>query len=198
VSRRATVERNTSETKIHVEVDLDGTGRADVKTPIGFLTHMVEQLARHGMIDLVVRAEGDVHIDGHHTTEDLAISLGRAVAQALGDKSGIRRYGSATLPMDEACVTVALDLSGRTFFVWRVPMPKARIGDFDSELAEVFFEGFARGAQCNLHVRLHEGHVLHHIVEISFKGLARSLRAAVEIDPRASGVPSTKGTLIEP
>src|SRR5690349_18714786 len=198
MSRRATVERNTTETKIRVELDLDGTGRADVKTPIGFLTHMVEQLARHGMIDLTVRAEGDTHIDGHHTTEDLAIAIGRAVGQALADKSGIRRYGSATLPMDEACVTVALDLSGRTFFVWRVPLPKARIGDFDSELAEVFFEGFARGAQCNLHVRLHEGHVLHHIVEISFKGLARALRDAVEIDPRSSGVPSTKGTLTEP
>lgn len=197
MSRKATVERNTSETKIRVSVDLDGTGRASVRTPIGFLTHMVEQIARHGLIDLDVVAEGDVHIDGHHTTEDLAIALGRAVAQALGDKAGIRRYGSATLPMDEACVTVALDLSGRTFFLWRVEIPKAKIGEFDSELAEVFFEGFARGAQCNLHVHKHEGHVLHHVIEISFKALARALRQAVEIDPRAAGVPSTKGTLTE-
>ena len=197
MGRSATVERKTSETKIRVKVDLDGSGRADVTTPIGFLTHMVEQIARHGMIDLEVVAEGDVHIDGHHTTEDLAIALGKAVAQALGDKAGIRRYGSATLPMDEACVTVALDLSGRTFFAWRVEIPKAKIGEFDSELAEVFFEGFARGAQCNLHVHKHEGHVLHHVIEISFKALARALRAAVEIDPRAVGVPSTKGTLTE-
>jgi imidazoleglycerol-phosphate dehydratase len=196
--RRAVVERATHETRIRVELDLDGTGRHEVATPLPFLTHMVEQLARHGLFDLVVRAEGDVHIDGHHTTEDLAITLGRAFADALGDKRGIRRYGEATLPMDEALVTCALDLSGRTFFVWRVPLPKAKIGEFDSELAEVFFEGFARGAQCNLHVRLHEGENLHHIVEISFKALARALRAATEIDPRAAGaIPSTKGTLTE-
>jgi imidazoleglycerol-phosphate dehydratase len=197
MSRSASLERITSETSIRVRLDLDGTGKHAVRTPIGFLSHMVEQLARHGAIDLEVEADGDVHIDGHHLTEDLAITLGKAVAEALGDKRGIRRYGSATLPMDEALVTVALDLSGRTYFVWRVEMPKAKVGEFDTELAEVFFEGFARGAQANLHVRLHEGHNLHHIIEISFKGLARALREACELDPRAVGVPSTKGTLTE-
>ncbi|MCA9581872.1 MAG: imidazoleglycerol-phosphate dehydratase, partial [Myxococcales bacterium] len=138
MTRKAKVARRTKETSIEVEVDLDGSGVADVQTPIGFLTHMVEQIARHGLVDLKVRAEGDTQIDGHHTTEDLALTLGKAVADALGDRSGIRRYGSATLPMDEACVTCALDLSGRPFTVWRVPLPKARVGDFDTELAEVF------------------------------------------------------------
>ncbi len=195
-ARRAAVTRGTKETQIEVSVNLDGTGQYDVETPIGFLSHMVEQLARHGMFDLMVRAKGDVHIDGHHTTEDLAIALGRAFRDALGDKLGIRRYGSATLPMDEACVTCALDLSGRTFFAYRVPMPKAKVGTFDTELAEVFFEGFARGAQCNLHLQLHAGDNLHHIIEISFKALARALREACEIDPRARGtLVSTKGTL---
>jgi imidazoleglycerol-phosphate dehydratase len=197
MGRRATIERKTSETRIRVELGLDGTGIHQVSTPIGFLSHMVEQLARHGAFDLIVEAEGDVHIDGHHTTEDLAIALGKAVAQALGDKKGIRRYGWATLPMDEARVTVALDLSGRPFFVWRVPLPKAKVGDFDTELAEVFFEGFVRGAQCNLHVELHEGENLHHIIEITFKAFARALRSATELDPRATDVPSTKGTLTE-
>lgn len=198
MSRHAKIERATKETTIEVDLELDGTGAHDVETPIGFLTHMVEQLARHGAFDLTVRAQGDTHIDGHHVCEDLAIALGKAFAQALGDKAGIRRYGSATLPMDEALVTVALDLSGRTFFVWRVELDKAKVGPlFDSELAEVFFEGFARGAQINLHVHKHEGHNLHHIIEVSFKALARALRDAVELDPRASGIPSTKGTLTE-
>ncbi|MEM8606465.1 MAG: imidazoleglycerol-phosphate dehydratase HisB [Myxococcota bacterium] len=197
MGRKATIERRTQETDILVEVDLDGSGSYQVETPIGFLTHMVEQLAKHGLVDLVVRAKGDTHIDGHHTTEDLAIALGQAVAEALGDKAGIRRYGSATLPMDEACVTCALDLSGRPFFVWAVSLPKSRIGDFDTELAEVFFEGFVRGAQCNLHMRQHAGDNLHHIVEISFKAFARALRQATEVDPRVVGIPSTKGTLTE-
>lgn len=197
MARRATVERSTSETRIRVDVDLDGSGTHRVSTPLGFLTHMVEQVARHGAMDLQVEAQGDVHIDGHHTTEDLAIALGKAVVQALGDKQGIHRYGWATLPMDEARVTVTLDLSGRPFFVWRVPLPKAKVGDFDTELAEVFFEGFARGAQCNLHVALHEGENLHHIIEVTFKSFARALRSAVEMDPRVAGVPSTKGTLTE-
>lgn len=197
MTRRATLERKTSETSIRVTIDLDGTGQTRVKTPIGFLTHMVEQISRHGSFDLDVEAEGDVHIDGHHTTEDLGITLGKAVAEALGDKRGIRRYGSATLPMDEALMTCALDLSGRTYFVWKVPMPKARIGDFDTELAEVFFEGFARGAQCNLHLHLHAGENLHHIVEIGFKAFARALRAGTELDPRSTSIPSTKGTLTE-
>jgi len=193
--RTARVERNTSETQISVEVNLDGSGKADVQTPLPFLSHMLEQLPRHGLIDLTVRAEGDVEIDGHHTTEDLAIVLGKAVQQALGERRGIRRYGAATLPMDEALVTVALDLSGRPYFVWRVPLPKAKIGTWDSELAEVFFEGFARSLGCNLHVHLHEGDNLHHIVEISFKALARALRQAVELDPRSDAIPSTKGSL---
>ncbi|MBC7173512.1 MAG: imidazoleglycerol-phosphate dehydratase HisB [Polyangiaceae bacterium] len=197
MSRRAVLERRTSETDIRVEIDLDGTGKTDVETPIGFLTHMVEQISRHGLFDLTVRAKGDVHIDGHHTTEDLGITLGKAVAEALGDKRGIRRYGSATLPMDEACMTCALDLSGRPFFVFKVPLPKSRLGDFDTELAEVFFEGFARGAQCNLHMHLHTGENLHHIIEIGFKAFARALRVATEVDPRVVGVPSTKGTLSE-
>lgn len=197
MSRQAKVERTTRETRISVRVNLDGTGVYNVKTPLPFLTHMVEQLSRHGLLDLDVDAAGDTHIDGHHTTEDLGFVLGKAVADALGDRAGIRRYGSATLPMDEACVTCALDLSGRPFFVWKVPLPKAKIGEFDTELAEVFFEAFARGAQCNLHMHLHAGEVLHHIVEISFKALARALRDAVTLDPRVAGVPSTKGTLTE-
>ena len=197
MGRTATIERQTKETDIRVEVDLDGSGQYQVETPIGFLTHMVEQLAKHGLFDLNVRALGDTHIDGHHTTEDLAIALGQAFAKALGDKAGISRFGSATLPMDEACVTCALDLSGRPYFVWAVTLPKAKIGDFDSELAEVFFEGFARGSQCNLHMRQHGGDNLHHVIEISFKAFARALRAATEIDPRVVGVPSTKGTLTE-
>ncbi|HJK91454.1 MAG TPA: imidazoleglycerol-phosphate dehydratase HisB [Polyangiaceae bacterium LLY-WYZ-15_(1-7)] len=198
MSRRAELERKTSETAIRVALDLDGRGQHAIETPLGFLTHMVEQLSRHGLFDLEVHAEGDVHIDGHHTTEDLAITLGKAFAEALGDKKGVRRYGWATLPMDEACVTCALDLSGRTFFVWEVPMPKAKVGDFDTELAEVFFEGFARGAQCNLHFHLQAGDNLHHIIEICFKAFAKSLRQATELDPRAAGaVPSTKGTLTD-
>ncbi len=197
MTRKATLERKTSETQIRVELNLDGSGKHQIETPLPFLTHMVEQLPRHGLFDLTVVAKGDVHIDGHHTTEDLGIALGRAFADALGDKRGIRRYGSATLPMDEAMVTCALDLSGRTFFVWKVPLPKAKLGEFDTELAEVFFEGFARGAQCNLHMLLHAGENLHHIIEISFKALARALREAAEIDPRVTGVPSTKGTLSE-
>ena len=195
VARIATVERNTRETRIRVTVNLDGSGQHRVHTPLPFLTHMVDQIGRHGLLDLDVAAEGDVEIDGHHTTEDLGIVLGQAIAQALGDRAGIHRYGSATLPMDEACVTCALDLSGRTYFVWRVAMPKAKVGEFDTELAEVFFEGLARGLACNLHMHLLTGNVLHHIIEISFKAFAKALRMAVERDPRSTAIPSTKGTL---
>jgi imidazoleglycerol-phosphate dehydratase len=194
-ARVGKVERKTKETSITVEINLDGTGRCSIETPLPFLSHMLEQIGRHGAFDLTVKAVGDVEIDGHHTTEDLGIVLGKAVLEALGDRKGIRRYGSATLPMDEACVTVALDLSGRPFFVWRVPLPKAKLGEFDTELAEVFFEAFARSAQANLHVRLHEGQNLHHIIEISFKALARALRDATELDPRLTDIPSTKGSL---
>jgi imidazoleglycerol-phosphate dehydratase len=193
--RRGKMERETAETRIRVEIDLDGTGANAVKTPIGFLTHMLEQLSRHGLFDLTVEAEGDVHVDGHHTTEDLGITLGKAVEQALGDKAGIRRYGWATLPMDDACVSCALDLSGRPFFVWRMDLAKAKVGGFDSELAEVFFEAFARTARCNLHFHKLAGDNLHHLIEISFKAFAKALRQAVEADPRQPGVPSTKGTL---
>jgi imidazoleglycerol-phosphate dehydratase len=196
-ARKAKAERKTKETGILVEIDLDGTGKSVIETPLPFLSHMLEQIARHGSFDLVIKAEGDVEIDGHHTTEDVGIVLGKAVLDALGERHGIRRYGSATLPMDEALVTAALDLSGRPFFVFRVPLPKAKLGNWDVELAEVFFEAFARTAQANLHIRLIEGSNLHHIVEVSFKAFARALRQAVELDPRASGVPSTKGTLTE-
>jgi imidazoleglycerol-phosphate dehydratase len=193
-ARIATVERKTAETTIVVTVNLDGTGQYKVSTPLPFLSHMVEQLARHGGFDLEVEAAGDVQIDGHHTTEDLGIVLGKAVLQALGDRKGINRYGSATLPMDEALVRVALDLSGRPFFVWRLDLPKAKVGEFDTELAEVFFEAFARAGQMNLHVHKLEGHNLHHLIEITFKAFAKALRAASAIDARASGLPSTKGS----
>jgi imidazoleglycerol-phosphate dehydratase len=196
MARKATLERKTRETDIRVEIDLDGTGQSNIKTPLPFLTHMLDQIARHGSFDLSIEAQGDVEIDGHHTTEDIGIVLGGAVLQALGDRRGIRRYGSATLPMDEALVTAALDLSGRPFFVWRVPLPKAKLGEWDVELAEVFFEAFARTAQANLHVVLHAGSNLHHIVEISFKAFAKALREATELDPRATGIPSTKGMLV--
>jgi imidazoleglycerol-phosphate dehydratase len=195
MSRSATVRRATKETDIELTVELDGTGVYDVKTPIPFLSHMLEQIARHGMFDLVVRAKGDIEIDGHHTTEDLAVLLGQAFAMAVGDKAHIARYGAATLPMDEARATVAIDLSGRPFFVWEVDLPKAKLGEFDTELAEVFFEGFARGAACNLHVVLEAGDILHHIVEVCFKALAKALAQATRIDPRAAGIPSTKGIL---
>ena len=196
MGRTATLSRTTKETSIEVTLDLDGTGRAAVDTPLPFLSHMVEQLARHGLLDLTVKATGDVEIDGHHTTEDLALVLGQCVAKALGDKAGIVRYGAATLPMDEARATCALDLSGRAHFVWQVELPKgAKLGTWDAELAPVFFEAFARGAACNLHVVLERGEILHHIVEICFKALARALREAVKIEPRATGVPSTKGSL---
>jgi imidazoleglycerol-phosphate dehydratase len=198
MSRTASLSRKTRETSIDVTVDLDGTGRADIETPLPFLSHMVEQIARHGLVDLSVRASGDVEIDGHHTTEDLGLVLGQCVAKALGDKAGLVRYGWATLPMDEARATCAIDLSGRAHFVWEVPLPRGvKIGTWDVELAPVFFEAFARGAQCNLHLVLHRGEILHHIVEISFKALARALREAVKIEPRVLGVPSTKGSLAD-
>lgn len=196
MGRSATVTRKSKETQITVTVDLDGSGKGTIKTPLPFLSHMLEQISRHGGFDLDIDATGDTDIDGHHTTEDIGIVLGKAVLDALGDRRGIRRYGSATLPMDEALVTAAMDLSGRPFFVWRVPLPKAKLGNWDVELAEVFFEAFARTAQANLHIHLIEGSNLHHIVEISFKAFSRALRDAVSLDPRATAdVPSTKGML---
>jgi imidazoleglycerol-phosphate dehydratase len=189
------VERKTAETAIVVRINLDGSGQSKIVTPLPFLSHMLEQISRHGGFDLEVEASGDVEIDGHHTTEDLGIVLGKAVLQALGDRKGIQRYGAATLPMDEALVRVAMDLSGRPFFVWRLDLPKAKLGTFDSELAEVFFEGFARAGQVNLHVHKLEGHNLHHLIEITFKAFAKALRQATALDPKLGGLPSTKGSL---
>ena len=194
--RTANVERKTKETSIAVEVNLDGTGTYDVSTGIGFLDHMLEQLSRHSLMDLTVRAEGDLHIDFHHTTEDTGIAIGEAVALALGDRKGITRYGTATIPMDETCTRVALDLSNRPYLIWRVEFSKPKLGDMDTELFKEWFQAFAQAAGATLHVDNLYGENNHHIVESCFKGLARSLRQAVEIDPRkADAVPSTKGTL---
>jgi len=195
-ARTASIARKSSETNIRVELNLDGTGLHQIRTPLPFLTHMLEQIPRHGLFDLTVEAEGDVEIDGHHTTEDVGIVIGQAIRAALGDRAGIRRYGHATLPMDEALVTCALDLSGRSYFVWNVDLPKAKLGAWDTELCEVFFEAVARSAQINLHVVKHTGHNLHHIVEITFKAFAKALRFGCELDPRAPlAIPSTKGIL---
>lgn len=196
--RQGTVTRTTKETAIEVSIDLDGSGSPDVETPLPFLSHMVEQIAKHGLFDLRVRATGDVEIDGHHTTEDLGFVLGQCVAQAIGDKAKLARYGWSTLPMDEARTSCAIDLGGRPYFVWQVPLPHgAKIGTWDVELAEVFFEAFARGAMCNLHVTWEAGTNLHHIVEITFKAFAKALMLATRVEPRAGGVPSTKGTLVD-
>jgi imidazoleglycerol-phosphate dehydratase len=200
MGRTATVTRKTKETDIEVTIDLDGTGVTDIDVPmpaLAFLGHMLDQIGRHGLFDLTIRAKGDVEIDGHHTTEDLGITLGQTVAKALGDRAGILRYGSATLPMDEARATAALDLGGRPFFVWEVPMPRTKLGAWDTELAEVFFEGFARGAAANVHLVLHAGQNLHHITEICFKAFAKALAMATRRDPRVTGIPSTKGSLTD-
>ena len=194
--RRATIERNTSETRIAVTVDLDGTGAYDVETGVGFFDHMLEQLSRHSLIDLHVRTEGDLHIDQHHTVEDTGIAIGQAVAQALGDKRGIRRYGDALSPMDECLTRVALDISGRPWLVWKTTFSQKRLGEMDTELFQHWFHSFAQAAGITLHVETLHGENNHHIAESAFKGLARALRQAVEIDPRkADAVPSTKGVL---
>lgn len=195
MKRSATVERTTKETKIALTIGLDGTGMISTATGVGFLDHMLELFAKHGRFDLEVQAEGDLHVDGHHTVEDVGICLGQAVAMALGDKQGIRRYGSVTLPMDETLVTTAVDLGGRAYFEFRVDLPAEKIGDFDSELVREFCHAFAQNAHCNLHVLQHYGRNTHHIAEAIFKSLARALRLACEIDPRQTGVPSTKGML---
>ena len=195
-SRRAKVERNTNETRIAVEVDLDGDGRAELATGVPFLDHMLDQVARHGMIDLVVRAKGDLHIDAHHTVEDIGITLGQAVAQALGDKRGLARYGHAYVPLDEALSRVVIDLSGRPGLEFHVPFTRAMIGAFDVDLAHEFFQGFVNHAQVTLHVDNLRGQNAHHQAETVFKAFARALRMAVTRDPRAAGaVPSTKGAL---
>ncbi len=194
--RKAIVARTTSETRIRVELDLDGGSRYAVRTGIGFLDHMLEQLARHSLMDLDVAAEGDLHIDAHHTTEDTGIAIGQAVAQALGERKGIRRYGSALVPMDETLTRVALDLSNRPTLVWRVAFPRDKVGDMDTELFKEWFQAFANAAGATLHVETLYGDNAHHIVESCYKALARALREAVEIDPRkADAVPSTKGVL---
>jgi len=196
VKRQATVDRSTKETKIKATVDLDGTGAYDISTGIGFLDHMLEQLARHSLIDITLKAKGDLHIDFHHTTEDCGIVLGQALAKALGDKQGIARYGSAYLPMDETLTRVALDVSGRPHLVWTVAFLRPKIGDMDTELFREFFQAFAQHAGITLHVENLYGENSHHIAETCFKGLARALREAIAIDPRQAGrVPSTKGSL---
>jgi imidazoleglycerol-phosphate dehydratase len=194
--RRAELTRETTETRIAAALNLDGRGAHDVATGVGFFDHMLAQLSRHSLIDLTLRAQGDLHIDDHHTVEDCGIALGRALRDALGDKAGIRRYGSCLLPMDETLVRAALDLSGRPFLVWSVPFPAEKIGTFDTELVREFFTAFAMNAGMTLHVELLAGANSHHIAEAAFKAVARALREAVEVDPRADGaLPSTKGTL---
>ena len=193
--RSAKIDRATSETQVTLEVNLDGSGVTDIETGVGFLDHMLDLFGKHAAIDLTVRAKGDLHVDQHHTAEDVGICLGQAVRQAVGDKAGIRRYGHFTLPMDETLATVALDLSGRHYLHFGAEFPSPKIGDFDSELVEEFWRAFSGNALCNLHVVLHHGKNSHHIAEAIFKATGRSLRMAVEADPRMTGVPSTKGAL---
>jgi imidazoleglycerol-phosphate dehydratase len=194
--RQATIERNTSETRIRASVGLDGTGTYSVQTGIAFLDHMLEQLSRHSLVDIELAAKGDLHIDAHHTTEDCGIVLGQAIAKALGDRTGISRYGSALIPMDETLTRVAIDLSNRPYLVWKVTFSRDKLGSIDSELFKEWFHAFAQAAGATLHVETLYGENNHHIVESCFKGLARALREAVAIDPRkADAIPSTKGTL---
>ena len=193
--RSAVVRRETGETKIDLSLNLDGAGRADVSTGVGFFDHMLTLLARHALVDLAVKAVGDLNVDAHHTVEDVGICLGKALAQALGDKAGIRRYGDATVPMDETLVTAAVDLCGRPFCVWNADVPLETLGTFSSQLAEEFWRGASSAGLFALHVVLHHGKNTHHIIEGVFKATARALRAAVEMDPRSQGVPSTKGVL---
>ncbi|UUL81345.1 imidazoleglycerol-phosphate dehydratase HisB [Sphingomonas sp. S1-29] len=194
--RTAHISRNTSETAIDVAVNLDGTGVYDISTGVGFFDHMLEQLSRHSLIDIELHAKGDLHIDQHHTVEDSALALGEAVAKALGDKRGIRRYADALSPMDEALVRVAIDISGRPWLVWKTAFTQTRLGEMDTELFQHWFHSFAQTAGLTLHVETLYGENNHHIIEAAYKGLARALREAVEIDPRkADTIPSTKGTL---
>jgi len=195
-NRRAEISRETSETAITVALGLDGEGRADIGTGIGFLDHMLTALARHGLFDLKVQAKGDLHIDFHHTTEDVGIVIGQCLRQALGDKRGIRRYGAAVIPMDEALAEAAVDISGRPFLAWSVSFAQPKIGEMDTELFEEFFRALAFNAGITLHVSQKSGTNAHHVAEACFKALARALREAVEPDPRAIGaIPSTKGVL---
>jgi imidazoleglycerol-phosphate dehydratase len=193
--RTATIHRQTGETNIQLSLTLDGTGRAEIETGVGFLDHMLTLFAKHGLFDLQVQAVGDLHVDDHHTVEDTGICLGQALRQSLGDKVGIQRYGSQTLPMEETLVTSALDLSGRFWFVDAYQFPTEKIGTFDTQLVEVFFQAFAANALMNLHLVLHHGRNSHHIAEGFFKATARALRMAVSVDPRQTGIPSSKGVL---
>ncbi|MEQ9259712.1 MAG: imidazoleglycerol-phosphate dehydratase HisB [Roseovarius sp.] len=194
--RKATITRKTAETDISVEIDLDGSGQYENATGVGFFDHMLDQLSRHSLIDMKVACEGDLHIDDHHSVEDVGIALGQALTQALGDKKGIRRYGACLLPMDDALVRAALDLSGRPYLVWLVEMPTQQIGSFDTELVREFFQAFSTHGGITLHVDKLHGINSHHIAEAAFKAVARALREAVETDPRkADAIPSTKGSL---
>ncbi|HTG37238.1 imidazoleglycerol-phosphate dehydratase HisB [Sphingomonas sp.] len=194
--RSAIVKRDTSETRIEVEVNLDGTGQYSIHTGVGFFDHMLEQLSRHSLIDIRLKCDGDLHIDQHHTVEDSALALGEAVARALGDKRGIRRYADALSPMDETLTRVALDISGRPWLVWKTAFSQTRLGEMDTELFQHWFHSFAQTAGVTLHVETLYGDNNHHIAESAFKGLARALREAIEIDPRkADAIPSTKGVL---
>jgi imidazoleglycerol-phosphate dehydratase len=195
MARTAQLRRETGETKIELTLDLDGAGRSAVDTGVGFFDHMLTLLSRHSLIDLNIKTQGDLHVDAHHTVEDVGICFGRALAQALGDKSGIRRYGDATVPMDETLVTAAVDLSGRPFCVWRAEVPAETLGTFNAQLAEEFWRAVSSSGAMALHVVCHHGRNTHHIVEGIFKAAARALRQAVEVDPRVSGIPSTKGVL---
>ncbi|CAN1723571.1 Imidazoleglycerol-phosphate dehydratase [Hyphomicrobium sp. 1Nfss2.1] len=196
MKRQATISRKTKETEITATVDLDGSGTFDISTGVGFLDHMLEQLARHSMIDITLKAKGDLHIDFHHTTEDAGIVLGQAVAKALGDKKGITRYADVHLPMDGTLTRVAVDISGRPYLVWNVEFTQPKLGEMDTELFREWFQAFAQNAGITLHVANLYGDNNHHIAETCYKGLARALRAASEVDPRQAGrVPSTKGTL---
>src|SRR5688572_10469097 len=195
MARTATIDRKTRETQIRLELNLDGSGGGSWQTGVGFLDHMLELFARHGALDLKVEAQGDLHVDQHHTVEDVGICLGQAVKQAVGDKAGIRRYGHFTLPMEETLCTTAIDLSGRYSLAFQAEFASPKIGDFDSELVEDFWQAFAANALCNLHVLVHYGRNSHHVAEAIFKSAARALRQASEADPRMTGVPSTKGTL---
>ncbi len=195
MARTATIERKTGETDIKLSINLDGDGKGTRESGIGFLDHMLDLLAKHAMMDLDVNAVGDLHVDDHHTSEDIGIALGQAVDQALGDRAGIRRYGHFTLPMDECLVTSAVDLGGRYAFEYHAPIAAAKIGLFDSELVEHFWQSFAANSKCNLHVVLHHGRNAHHISEGVFKATARAIRMAAESDPRSDAVPSTKGVL---
>jgi imidazoleglycerol-phosphate dehydratase len=194
--RTAKIVRNTTETKIHIEVNLDGTGTYDISTGIGFLDHMVEQFSRHSLIDVVMKIDGDLHIDQHHTTEDSAIALGQALSEAMGDKAGIGRYGNVYSPMDETLSRVALDISGRPYLVWRAGFSQEKLGEWDTELIEHWFHSVAQAAGITLHIELIYGQNNHHICESIYKGFARAMRSAVELDPRkGNAVPSTKGQL---